>query len=153
MFPLKNLAHKGLKVLMRDGLSQGVTLRGGLLREVPLYQFYSQQLLPCFQVPLALKVSRVPVSVLQLQWSNVSGPTWMTARTMELLPWVHCVLDISLSFFLEDLTKDTPYLTREGKLWGVVHECRFWQKFYHINCCSKCIILFLIIVIYSGVPL
>ena len=37
------------------------------------------------------------------------------------------------SVFTEELT---PYLAREGEVWGVVRKCNFWSKFYHYNDCG-----------------
>ena len=42
---------------------------------------------------------------------------------------VQCALDISRSFFFVSLTKDTPYLARKGKVWGVARECKSDRSF------------------------
>ena len=35
---------------------------------------------------------------------------------------VQCALDISRSYFFGDFMKDTPKLTKEGEIWGIVRE-------------------------------
>ena len=59
-------------------------------------------------------------------------PVWYTARA----------LDNSRQFFIEELTKDTPYLAREGEVWGVVRECSLaWVLPLHF-CAVRVIVLY-----------
>ena len=57
-------------------------------------------------------------------------------------------LDISRSFFFEELGKDTPYLAHEGEVWRVIRECKAWPKLYHCNCYAVPSIVLYIIAIY-----
>ena len=41
-----------------------------------------------------------------------------------------------MSIFLKMLTIDTPYLAREGEIWGVCCEFKVWYMFYVITVCN-----------------
>ena len=55
-------------------------------------------------------------------------PTWLTCSIF-CCGKVQCFLDISRSIFVAYLTKDTPYLAREGEVLGVVGECKLDRYF------------------------
>ena len=85
------------------------------------------------------------VSKITLRWTNTQ---YNKVQTVCIMRQIQCTLDILQSFFFDQLTKDTLELARKGKVCGVAHECKVWQKFCYYNCWAACIIVLYMTKIY-----